>query len=286
MKRWISGNVQHQLWINVILGLNLLLSLAYGVVNPLFEAPDEHHHYFTAQWIADHGRLPSVPQPARERFFIPAQESDWLGQEAAQPPLYYLLTSLIIAPFDTAEAHAQTIHNPFVRLGDPAVRVNVNAFAHGHDGWPWRGHVLAAHLLRALSAVMGTLAVWLIYQSGRLLWPDQLGRALLAAGTVAFLPQFTFQFSAISNDTLVTLLSTWALLQLLQVADYKLLVPWWRWLLLSITIGLTLLTKNQGLLLLIFASGFIVLKGIRYQVADSGAKKPAKFSSLSLIPYP
>lgn len=286
MKRLIGGTVQHQVGIYLILGLNLLLSLAYGVVNPLFEAPDEHHHYFTAQWIADHGRLPSVPQPARERFFIPQHDSDWLGQEAAQPPLYYLLSSLIIAPFDTADARAQTIHNPFVRLGDPAVRVNVNAFAHGHEGWPWRGHVLAAHLLRALSAVMGTVTVWLVYKSGRLLWPNHPQRALLAAGTIAFLPQFTFQFSAISNDTLVTLLATWVLYQLLQMTlSDQLQATWWRWLLLGIAIGLTILTKNQGLLLLLFAIAFVVSKRVRYQLLN--IKEPTnKFSSLSLLPYP
>ena len=29
----------------------LVITLAYGVLNPLFEAPDEHWHFFTAESI-------------------------------------------------------------------------------------------------------------------------------------------------------------------------------------------------------------------------------------------
>ncbi|MEW5986455.1 MAG: hypothetical protein AB1791_07460, partial [Chloroflexota bacterium] len=58
-----------------------VLAAAYGVINPLFEAPDEQHHYFTAESIALYRRLPVVE----------AEADPWLRQEAAQPPLYYLL---------------------------------------------------------------------------------------------------------------------------------------------------------------------------------------------------
>ncbi|MBK9054908.1 MAG: hypothetical protein IPL78_29590 [Chloroflexi bacterium] len=36
----------------VLLGY-LLITMGYGVVKPLFEAPDENWHYFTVQYIAD-----------------------------------------------------------------------------------------------------------------------------------------------------------------------------------------------------------------------------------------
>ena len=42
----------------LILVLYLLITLAYGAVNPLFEAPDEHWHFFTAVYIAENQRLP------------------------------------------------------------------------------------------------------------------------------------------------------------------------------------------------------------------------------------
>ncbi len=65
----------------LILLAYLAITLAYGALNPLFEAPDEHWHFFTAESIARTGRLPRVEEPPDE----------FLGQEAAQPPLYYLL---------------------------------------------------------------------------------------------------------------------------------------------------------------------------------------------------
>ena len=88
----------------VLLLLYLALAVLYGAANPLFEAPDEPEHYFTAQYIADTWRLPAVTP----------ETEPWLGQEAAQPPLYYLLGALIIAPVETEGARR--------RLAEPALR--------------------------------------------------------------------------------------------------------------------------------------------------------------------
>lgn len=249
-------------WLALIAGLYLLLALGYGAINPLFEAPDEHLHYFTAQWIIDEGTLPAVPQPPTRWPFVPEVPADYLGPEAAQPPLYYLLGALILAPFDTAAAHEQTVFNPYVLLGDADAPVNRNAFVHQYDQWPWQGHTLAAHVLRAVSALIGLGTVLCIYGSGRLLWPKQPERALLAAALVAFLPQFLFQQGSISNDVLITFLVTAALYQLLRL-DQKQSPSIGPWLLLGLTIGAAALTKNQGTLLLAYAIGFLVVRGFR-----------------------
>lgn len=249
------------LWL--ILAGYLALAVAYGLVNPLFEAPDEHLHFFTAVWIAENNALPSVPQPATERFFVPETESDWLGQEAAQPPLYYLLASLVVRPFDTSHGREQTIFNPFVRLGDTNAPANRNGFVQAYNDWRGpepAGHVWAAHLLRALSALVGLGTLLCIYASARLLWADAPERALVAVTLVAFLPQFTFQHSAISNDVLVTFLATAVLYQLLrlELSPQPTLRPL---LLLGVTIGLTGLTKNQGTALLVYVLGFVLVRG-------------------------
>ena len=115
-----------------ILLLYMVITLAYSILNPLFEAPDEHWHYFTAQYIADTGQLPTIP---------PGDSYDeWLSQEAAQPPLYYLLGSLIIAPIDTDDAREQVWLNPFAWIGNAAALANINRFVHtSHEAWPWQG---------------------------------------------------------------------------------------------------------------------------------------------------
>jgi hypothetical protein len=87
-----------------VLGLYLLLTVAYSIQTPLFEAPDEQLHYFTAQTIAETGRLPAVGQ-------LP---DGWMGQEAAQPPLYYLLSAVLISPIDTSQAGSILLVQPLV----------------------------------------------------------------------------------------------------------------------------------------------------------------------------
>ena len=253
-----SGGLRHRPLL-LILAVYLLLTLAYGAINPLFEAPDEHWHYFTAQQIAETGRLPVVEE----------EPDPWLGQEAAQPPLYYTLCALLIRPLDTEGARETAWPNPFVRMGDASSPTNINAFVHGPwEAWPWRGYVLAVHLLRAFSSLMGLGTLLCLYGMGRLLWPERRGRALLAVAMVAFLPQFVFVHSAVTNDALITLLAAAGLWQLLCVWLHG--ATRRRLLLLGATIGLAILTKTAGLLLLVYAMGVLLLLAWREQRLKTG----------------
>jgi 4-amino-4-deoxy-L-arabinose transferase-like glycosyltransferase len=248
----------------VLLGLILLgylvLTLAYGAVNPLFEAPDEHWHFFTAEFIADNGRLPAVVDPPDE----------WLGQEAAQPPLYYLLGAALIAPIDTSSAREAVWLNPFAWIGDASALANVNRMVHTPaEGQPWQGYALAAHLLRIFSTLLGLGTLLAIFGSGRLLWPESTTRPLLATALVAFLPQFNFIHASITNDTLITLLCSLGLFQLIWLwrkvspatsIDRGLVL---RLVALGATVGLAALTKNAGVLLLLYSLGFLGALALR-----------------------
>jgi 4-amino-4-deoxy-L-arabinose transferase-like glycosyltransferase len=247
---WILARTP-RFWLALIVAVYLFLAVGFGIANPIFEAPDEHHHFFTAQYIADHGRLPVV-DPANE----------WIGQEAAQPPLYYLLGSLLIRPIETGVAEDWVWPNPFVRLGDASWPNNWNAFVHtDQENWPWRGPVLAVHLLRLFSAVLGAGTLLFIYGTARLVWPEQPDRWLLATAVVAFLPQFTFLHGAVTNDALIILLSAAGLWQLVRLWLQP--VTRGRLLLLGLTVGLAALTKATGLLLLLYAMGFLLLRAWR-----------------------
>src|SRR5690606_25089713 len=136
------------------------------------------HHFFTAVYMAQNGRLPV------------AQE-DLARQEAAQPPLYYLLAAGLLQPFKTAVSGEMLWLNPFAQLGIAAPFGNANVFIHA-ESWPWPADIWAVHLLRLLSTLFGGLTLWAIYSSARLLWPQSAQRQLLALGLVAFLPQFLF----------------------------------------------------------------------------------------------
>ncbi|MFO7682277.1 MAG: glycosyltransferase family 39 protein [Chloroflexota bacterium] len=236
----------------LILSLYLLLAIGYGLVNPLFESPDEHWHYFTAQAIADQRALPAVTEDYDE----------WLSQEAAQPPLYYLLSALLISPVDAENGRSALIHNPFAAIGDASYQTNINRFVHTEaEAWPWQDFALAAHLLRLFSTLLGLGSLLCIYGSARLIWPSRPEVALLAAALTAFLPQFLFLHSAITNDALIIFLASLALWQIIKI---------WldggsngRFLLLGVTIGLAILTKNAGALLLLYALGVISLSWLK-----------------------
>ncbi len=241
----------------LILVIYLLLALGYGIVTPLFEAPDEHLHYFTADFIAREGRLPTTRDPGL------------MAQEAAQPPLYYVLGALIARATGGASDSPQLWPNPRSNPADPYGEslarppLNANVFIHGPaEAWPWRGYVLSAHLIRMLSSLLGLGTLLCIYGAGRTVWPGNPERSLSAVALVAFLPQFAFVHGAVSNDAAITFFSAAAIWQLLRItngernASKRSSVG--SYMLLGITVGLAMLSKTAGLLLLAWCVAVLV----------------------------
>ena len=248
----VSWLARRRKWLlALILALYLLITVGYGRFNPLFEAPDEQHHFFTVLYVAENGRLP-----------IADLDEAWLRQEAAQPPLYYLLAAPLAGNGRSAQAQADIWPNPHAALGDASALTNLNRFV----PLPDPDYAPAAYRLRPLSALIGLGTLLCIYAAGRLLWPRQPEIALLAAGLVAFLPQFNFLHSAISNDVLVIFLASAAFWQLIRIWQSH--ASNGRLLLLGLTIGLTMLTKNAGTLLLVYALGFLMVNGQWSMVND------------------
>ncbi|WP_374686942.1 phospholipid carrier-dependent glycosyltransferase [Promineifilum sp.] len=260
--------------LTLVLGIYLILAVGYGVVVPLFETPDEHLHYFTAEYMAREGRLPSALTPGP------------MGQEAAQPPLYYALGALIVRAVGDSSAEGQLWLNPRAVLGQFDRRetawppINSNMFVHSPaEAWPWQGYALAAHLLRLLSTLMGLGTLLCLHAAGRAVWPDAPERALLATALVAFLPQFAFVHAAVSNDAAITLFSTAAIWQLLRIRNHELeirnedtqaavngselVARRSSLVILGLTIGLAILSKAAGILLLVFAVGVLALWALR-----------------------
>lgn len=235
----------------------LAVTLAYGVVNPIFEAPDEHMHFFTMQAVAETGQLPVVT--AGDAY------DEWMGQEAAQPPLYYLLGSLVLSPFDLSGSSDALFPNEFTAMGDASSLNNINRFVHGpEESFPWQGYALPAHVLRAISTFVGLGTLLFIYASGRLIWPGHPYRALLAAALVAYLPQYNFLHASITNDVLIVFFVSAALYQLIRLWTRE--VSFLRLLLLGITVGLAALSKNAGIVLLLYTGGVLFLMAIRGNV--------------------
>ncbi len=191
----------------ILLVIFAAVGLAYSVVTPLFEAPDEDHHFFYVKHLADGLGLPVLD---------PANPGPW-AQEGGQPPLYYALGALIIRGLATDGVETALKANPHANLGDPLQPGNKNRWLHpASQGWPWRDWVWAAHLLRFGSLLLGLGSVYLVHRLAALLFPGRPWLSLAAAGLLAFLPQFIFISASISNDNLIIFLSLLALLLLVR----------------------------------------------------------------------
>jgi 4-amino-4-deoxy-L-arabinose transferase-like glycosyltransferase len=116
--------------------------------------------------------------------------------------------------------------------------------------------------LRGLSIVCGLLSLLVIYRTARLFVPNEPEFAVLATGIAAFIPTHIALTSAVNNDALLELLCCVVLLLLLTAFRSGLNV--WRATWIGVCIGLALLTKVTGLLLLptaLFAFGLMRMHG-------------------------
>lgn len=176
--------------ISFILAAYFVLSLAYSVINPLYEATDELRHYRFVRYLVENGRLP-------------VQGEEACRSQSHHPPLFYVLGAVATAWIQADHPLCYTpTGNPFwaYRYGDVGVD-NKTQYLHGADEtFPWHGDALAAHIVRGLNVLIGAMVVWLTWATGRVLWPDEPWLARGAAAFVAFNPMFLYMAGAINND--------------------------------------------------------------------------------------
>jgi 4-amino-4-deoxy-L-arabinose transferase-like glycosyltransferase len=224
----------------LVLVLFLALGVVYSVVNPLFESPDEVWHYEYVRWLVEDRGLPRPEQVG---------EAPW-HQEGSQPPLYYLMAALLTKPIPTDNAGTVIRYNPHAAIGQPDAFGNRNMIVHSSaDDWPWRGVVLAAHVTRLFSLLLGAVTVLSTYGTAWAILPGHRAFATLAAAIVAFNPQFIFLSSAVNNDNLVIALSAaggWLLVSLLAQRKAP---SFGQLILLGLLIGMAALSKLSGLAL-------------------------------------
>ena len=220
----------------VVLMLYLVLGSIYSVVTPIFEASDELWHYPFVKHLADGNPLP-------------VQQTDQLGpwrQEGSQPPLYYLLGAVLTFWVDTSDMEQVRRINPHADIGIPTADRNVNMVVHTlAEAWPYRGTVLAVHLVRWMSVLMGAITVLMGYLTARELFPGEHTIAVGAACLTAFNPMYLFVTSSVNNDALVVMLCA---IGLYLTVRYIASRPGPReWLTLGIVLGLASISKVSAL---------------------------------------
>ena len=194
-----SLTVAHPL-IALCLAFTLLVAL-HTAATPIFEAPDEVWHYAYVRWVAEGNGLPPLDEDLSGAY-----------QEAAQPPLYYLIAALISTPFDDQGLQDLTWSNPGFGYQSPGtVPDNKNMLIHTRDeALPWQGAALAIHATRLTSWAFGLLTVIAAWGFGYETFRSRRA-ALVTAALVALQPQFVFLSSVVSNDSAAAAVATAAL---------------------------------------------------------------------------
>jgi hypothetical protein len=229
----ILRRVRPGAWACIVLIAYGALAAIYSLATPMFEAPDENYHYAFIQRLAESWDLPVQD---------PQTITPWY-QEGSQPPLYYLLASLIVRAVNPAPDPYPLAINPHAAVGLGLARDNNNFFIHTPaEDFPWRGHVLALRLVRLFSILLGAWTAWMVYLSARLVCGEV---AILALIVAAFNPMFLFVTSSVNNDNLVTASTATAiwLILLIQRREWR----WWRVAALSVALALGALSKLSGL---------------------------------------
>lgn len=227
----------------LILAAFVLLALAYSVIVPLGEAPDEVPHFAYVQYLVLHHQLPP-PEGA-------------VSGESHQPPLYYFLGA--VATSWIPQRGYQVIANPDFALDNANTP---NLLLHdSREGFPYRDDVLAWHIARLLSIAMGAVTVWATWQIARESFVDDAWVAFGAAAFVAFLPGFVFISAVVNNDSLIAMLSSLCILQITRVLhrSFTSLDS----VVLGVLLGLAALTKLSGFVVWVFAGTILAYAAYR-----------------------
>ncbi len=250
--------------------LFVLVGLVYIYAAPNFEASDTVQHIGMIKFIAETGTLP-----------VQAGDHDELyGQEASQPPLYYLIMAAVWNAFDTSGFDERYLPSPFTVIGDPSGRGNRNLVIYKQPYPPdLNGASLALYAIRLLSLGLGAATVWAVIQSARVVMPGEAGIALLAGALTAFNPQFLFISASVSNDTLVNMLAAlicWRLLLMLRDGfDTR------ASLIMALLIALASLTKLSGLVL----GAVVALAALWLLLQRRDRRGFAQFAGMALIAW-
>ena len=226
-----------------ILIIYALLHVLYSWATPPYEASDEVNHY------------PMVYYLSENSLQLPPMSADEVGawrQQGAQPPLYHMLSALIIAPLDLPDLMDTWRLNPHSDVGQSPPDGNVNMISHNADAenFPFDNNILAVYILRFFSFLLSCGVIVVTYLSAKELFPDQPIIWITSAGLTAFLPMFAFVGATVNNDNLSNLLGNLLVLLLIRLWKRDSLPHWKDYALIGVVVGCGILSKlSIGLLI-------------------------------------
>jgi 4-amino-4-deoxy-L-arabinose transferase-like glycosyltransferase len=191
--------------------------LAWSLIIPPFEVPDENAHYAYVQQVAERGTVPRqvLPQgrlsPAEDTMLAAVLFYRMIGESHDPAPLSELQQRVV---------HAAEVQPLSTRgSGDALSATNNPPLYYVLEAVPYKlassGSVLdRLALMRVLSALMGAVTVLLVYLFLAELLPRRPWAWSTGALVAAFQPLFGFMSGGVNNDDLLYLMAAgllWAL---------------------------------------------------------------------------
>ena len=170
----------------------VLLSTAYNVLQPMWEAPDEPAHFGFVRYVQIHHALPTGDSNA------PARLDAWNPTaEYIQPPLYYLVLATLLKPIRLPPG-AQFHQNPYVAWPGHPWREAV-ALHRTDEGWPYHGLSLFLHAGRLISTGFGLVTLLATFA---LVWTitNRANDAIFATAWLSWTPGFLLASTRLNND--------------------------------------------------------------------------------------
>ncbi len=237
MLQILRNSLRPHLALLVVLAIYLAVALAYGLLNPLGEAPDEVGHITLIQFISRQGRLPANQTERQDA-----------GYKSDSPMLYHALIGLATRWIDYDVL-------PALKINDESSRYLLIEDGHlpfrlihtDDEAFPYQGVVLLYHLGRLASTLFGAGTLVVIYAAVLTIRPGRYGEAAGTSAVVAALPRFHFMASAVNDDNLLGLLAALFTLALLRAWREPMRRSTYLW--LGLWFGLAMTTKYSVVLL-------------------------------------
>jgi len=224
-QRGIFNRLNVNVYLYIIIALFVILCVSYILVIPVFEAPDEQGHFLYAFYISKYNRIPSqydetistnqyikenIDRNADNTFYMdgkymfyrmphssPSGRSWYYQDQRHQPPLYYLISSLIIKPFGVDNVYAEINYENY---NNPGRFINNSILEYGNPT------IFLVLILRLFQIIYGVIIIVFIYKILKLISDDKFNnKSIFLISGIAFLPQFLFLCSYVNNDVLSAL---------------------------------------------------------------------------------
>jgi hypothetical protein len=185
--------------------------LAWSLIVPPFEVPDENAHYAYVQQVAERGTLPR--QIAIEGHLSPREDATlstigffWMTGKPKDPAPFSDLQQQQLERIEARKPSAKGTGDALTATNNPPLYYAVQAI-------PYKlapGGTVLSRLtaMRFVSALMGALTVLLVFMFLRELLPARAWAWSTGALLVAFQPMFGFMSGGVNNDNLLYLAAT------------------------------------------------------------------------------